>query len=161
MSFDDLAQASLEATLLAAAQPLPEKQALAYLILDAVELANNEMAARAKNPERRGPPISRGKALLHAQRDYGLPRMRRTPRKSLNAEQRQAFRDILRATHTVFLRIDEPSVTLLAMELAQWRAGERAELPVRQMYRNLGRFFVPMPERRRLLFPDRPPRPRS
>jgi hypothetical protein len=46
MSFDDLAMASVEATLLAAAQPLPEKQALALLILDAVELANIEMHIR-------------------------------------------------------------------------------------------------------------------
>jgi hypothetical protein len=57
----------------------------------------------------------------------------------------------LRESHQMML-------LLLATAILEWRDGLGDRAMMIDLYRGLGEFFVPMPERRRLLFPNRPKR---
>ena len=99
---------------------------------------------------------NRGRALLLAQRWPG-PRLGAPP-KYLGSKECEAWHLIVAATPDVLRAIDEPGLACTASILERWRSGEREPGLLRLAYRMLGDCFVPMRERRRLLFPDRPPR---
>lgn len=92
--------------------------------------------------------------MLRAQRSLGLPRIGPPP-EWLTAAEVQAWHDVVAAAPDVLRRSDEIFLEVLARELTQWREGRRDPSFVRTMYRDLGRCFVSMHERRRLLFPNR------
>lgn len=72
---------------------------------------------------------------------------------------RAAWCAILAAAPPVVRRTDARFLELVAERLADhWRCPHGPA--VRELYRDLGQFFVPMRERRRLLFPRRLPAPR-
>ena len=74
----------------------------------------------------------------------------------LSRDERRAWDDIVSACPDVLRAPDVIFVDMLARNLALWRAGALIDPAwLRLMYRNLGRVFMPMSERRRLLFPDR------
>jgi hypothetical protein len=100
---------------------------------------------------------NRGRALLRAQLRQGLPPLGAPPRflRREGPEALRAWADIVAAAPDVIRSVDALRLAPLAIQLADWRAGRRAALQVRLMYRELGVFFVPMRARRRLLFPDR------
>jgi hypothetical protein len=99
--------------------------------------------------------MSRGRALLRAQRNMGLGPLGRPPAfVSCDPEYLRAWRDIVAAAHDVLRSFDAPFAALLAVSLSRWRCGEREE-SARELYRALGHAFIPMRERRRLLFPER------
>jgi hypothetical protein len=98
--------------------------------------------------------------MLRIQRAHGLPPLDAPP-KHLSAGAVQAWHDILAASpiRDSFCFADEPLLGMCASELALTRAGKRSDLEsLRELYRQLGMLFVPMRDRRRLLFPDRAPR---
>lgn len=99
----------------------------------------------------------RGRTLLLAQRTFGIPPLGDPPA-DMTDEERSAWNDILAAapSPTLFRYTDGPAVFMAAVVLARWRAGDRDLL--REAYRCLGRCLVDMRARRRLMFPDRPPR---
>jgi hypothetical protein len=97
----------------------------------------------------------RGQLLLVAQRP-GPPLG--PPPKWLSAEEVQAWHDVVAAAPDVLRDIDDLAVALVAHTLERWRSGIREPELLRLAYRMLGDCFVPMRARRRLLFPDRPPR---
>jgi hypothetical protein len=93
----------------------------------------------------------------------------RGPFRSLSEAQRQAWDDVVAACPDGVLRAcDEIFVDVVACQLSSWRhlaanpqlASDLVDLAsmMRLLYRMLGQLLVPMPERRRLLFPDRPKR---
>jgi len=113
--------------------------------------------------------MNRGRAHLIAQR-RGPPLGPPPPR--LSAEELRAWQDVVELVKTtagdVLRRSDTCFVEMIAVTLAIWRqltteAAQQgvplASLGVRPNIRNLlrmlGRCFVPMPARRRLLFPER------
>jgi hypothetical protein len=98
--------------------------------------------------------MSRGRALLRAQRSSGLPRIGPPP-EWLDAREAQAWHDVVAAAPDVLRISDEIFLEIVARELVDWRNGRREPGFARTMYRDLGRCFIPMRERRRLLFPQR------
>jgi hypothetical protein len=76
------------------------------------------------------------------------------PPDRLTAEELRAWRDVSAAAPDLFRRRDRKFVELLAVCLAQWRSGYRDFGFLRVLYRMLGHCFIPMRERRRLLFPE-------
>ncbi len=78
------------------------------------------------------------------------------PPKHLSKQERRAWLDIVAVTPAAgaLLRVtDQPAVLFAAVDLARWREGHRDE--IRDVYRGFGRLFIPMRDRRRLLFPKR------
>jgi hypothetical protein len=101
--------------------------------------------------------MNRGRALLVAQRK-GLPLGAPPDYLNCDPEYLRAWRDIVGAAPDVLRAIDRNFVAALSVSLATWRAGDRSQ-STRELYRALGNCFISMRERRRLLFPNRPPRP--
>ena len=105
--------------------------------------------------------MNRGRALLRAQlktyRGKRLPPLG-SPPEWLEADEIQAWHDLVAAAPDVLTIADSFGMGLLAADLARWRSGHRGLGFVRDMYRNMGRCLIPMRERRRLLFPERPRR---
>jgi hypothetical protein len=106
--------------------------------------------------------MNRGRALLlvqlmNARHRHQLPALGPPP-DWLTAEEVRAWHDVVAAAPDVLRFTDGPGVALTASSLAKWRAGDRAGL-LRELYRELGKCFVPMPKRRQLLFPERTSRP--
>lgn len=99
----------------------------------------------------------RGRKLLQAQRSHGLPPLGPPP-KNLNDDARRAWRDVVEASPVVLLAMNELIVSIAATTLLRWRSGERDPSLLKLTYACLGDLFIPMPERRRLMFPDRSPR---
>jgi hypothetical protein len=95
--------------------------------------------------------LNRGRALLLAQRK-GAPL---GPPPHLNADQLEAWRDIVFACHDVLRRQDAAIVETIAIVLVQWRAGRQSITWLRLLYRMLGKLLIPMPARRRLIFGPR------
>ena len=106
---------------------------------------------------------NRGRALLHAQRrprfrGVALEPLTEGPPDSLDADARLAWADIIAATPARLAAIDAIMLSIAAQQVADWRKYGGAREHLRFIYRCLGDFFVPMPERRLLLFPERPRR---
>lgn len=77
------------------------------------------------------------------------------PPSFLSFDEVRAWRDIVAAAPVGILRcVHGFELPMAAMDLAWWRR-VREQFGVREMYRKLGIYFIPMRERRRLLFPDR------
>lgn len=104
----------------------------------------------------------RGRTLLIAQRKTfrgrRLPPLGPPP-EWLEADEIQAWHDLVAAAPDVLTLADSFGLALLASDLTRWRTGHREPGFVRDMYRNMGRCLIPMRERRRLLFPERQRRP--
>ena len=110
---------------------------------------------------------NRGRALLLAQR---RPRFRgRTlkpliegPPEPLSAEEHQMWDAIIAAAPIRLAAVDAIMLAATAQQVVTWRHlrlhGLGSMEQLRFCYRCLGDFFVPMPARRELLFPDRPRR---
>jgi hypothetical protein len=99
--------------------------------------------------------MNRGRALLRAQRNMGLSQLGPPlAYLSCDPEYLRAWRDIVAAAPDVLRAIDAPFLAMLSVSLSLWRCGERGE-SARELYRALGQAFIPMRERRRLLFPER------
>jgi hypothetical protein len=79
------------------------------------------------------------------------------PPPELPAGARQVWFQLLAAAPPVVRLTDARMLALVCERIADWRGG-RLPGQVRELYRDLGLFFVSMPVRRQLLFPDRPPR---
>jgi hypothetical protein len=94
----------------------------------------------------------RHQRFLNALHSPGLPM--EDPLPSLDFAEVRAWRDIVAAAPAVFRCGDEIYLSIVAMEFAWWRQ-VREQFGVREMYRKLGIYFIPMRERRRLLFPNR------
>lgn len=77
----------------------------------------------------------------------------------LDANQRRAWDDIIAACPDVLGESDAVFMDACATTLSLWRTGSLID-PTwpRELYRMFGHLFMPMHERRRLLFPDRPKR---
>lgn len=100
--------------------------------------------------------MSRGRALLIAQLP-GPPLD--PPPEWLTSEQVRAWNEVVAAAPgDVFRLSDTMFMECVACCLSQWRAGFLGPEWVRELYRMLGKCFIPMRERRRLLFPERPRR---
>jgi hypothetical protein len=105
---------------------------------------------------------NRGRALLQAQR---RPRFRGVALEPLNgpppdwldldAEERQIWDAIVAATPARLAAVDAIALSIAAQQVATWRRHGGSLSQLRFAYRCLGDHFVPMPERRRLLFPER------
>jgi hypothetical protein len=79
------------------------------------------------------------------------------PPLALNQRQRRAWDDVVAACPDVLRRSDAIYIDCLARLLADWRSGDLSGPGwPRILYRMFGQAFMPMTERRRLLFPDRP-----
>lgn len=96
--------------------------------------------------------MNRGRALLIAQRPG--PALGPPP-PHLNDDEVAAWNDLVRAAPDVLRFSDSLFLGIVATSLAMWRAGDRELWSVREIYRDLGRCFIPMRERRRLLFPEK------
>jgi hypothetical protein len=101
----------------------------------------------------------RGRTLLMAQRrprfrGAELPPLTEGPPEWLEADGREMWEAIRAATPARLAAVDAIMLAIASATVADWRR-ERGTLgELRFCYRLLGDFFVPMPERRRLLFPD-------
>jgi hypothetical protein len=95
--------------------------------------------------------------MLLAQRSMGLPPLGAPPER-FDAEQVRAWNDVVSAAPSpdIFRVTDRICVAVVATILANWRAGYREPGRLHEVYRWLGLCFIPMRERRRLLFPERP-----
>lgn len=96
--------------------------------------------------------MSRGRALLVAQRP-GKPLG--APPTDLGPAEISAWHDLVAAAPDVLRESDRFFLANTAMTLADWRSGLRDYAMLRNLYRFLGDAFIPMGERRRLLFPDK------
>jgi hypothetical protein len=102
----------------------------------------------------------RGRMLLLEHDTMGLPPLGPPP-DHLGVDGKQAWHDIVRASDLsaeAFRVTDKYGLAIAARELAIWREGDRDRALMIGLYRALGMSFVPMHERRRLLFPDRAPK---
>lgn len=95
---------------------------------------------------------TRGQLLLMAQRK-GKPLG--PPPERFGPAELAAWNDIVAAAPPVFHWSDSIYLEMLSIALTSWRKGGLPNEWTRLMYRMLGDCFVPMRERRRLLFPDR------
>lgn len=101
--------------------------------------------------------MSRGRKMLIAQRmnaRHHLPPLGAPP-KHLKRKEVRAWHDVVAAAPDLLRAQDQYSVGHAAVELARWRSGDREPGSLRLAYRLLGDCFIPMRERRRLLFPER------
>jgi hypothetical protein len=73
----------------------------------------------------------------------------------LSAEDVCAWHDIVGAAPDVLRAMDNSFVAATATLLQRWRSGGREPGLLHLAYRMLGNCFIPMRERRRLLFPER------
>jgi hypothetical protein len=73
----------------------------------------------------------------------------------LTETEKGIWNELVAAAPDVLREPDELLLVTLCPMLAQWRVGNRPEM-LRTLYRDMGQCFIPMSERRRLLFPDRP-----
>lgn len=96
--------------------------------------------------------MNRGQALLVAQRP-GMPLG--APPSHLTADELRAWHDIVEAAPNVLRESDHLFVSFASGCLADWRESGGDLRSMRQLYRLLGDAFIPMRDRRRLLFPDR------
>lgn len=104
--------------------------------------------------------MSRGRAMLLSQRTsarWGLKPLGAPP-EHLAPAVLAAWHDIARAAGVPLTSLDCFWLEMCARLLAHWRTGGGDRVYLREAYRWLGQGFVPMSERRRLLFPDRPKR---
>jgi hypothetical protein len=97
--------------------------------------------------------ISRGRLLLLAQRS-GPPLG--PPPPWLSEAAVGIWHELVAAAPDVLRMHDELGLASLCPDIVRWRAGYRQPGLLRDLYRFMGRCFIPMAERRRLLFPDRP-----
>lgn len=108
--------------------------------------------------------MSRGRLMLLSQRaaaQWGLPPAGDPP-DFLPAPVAQAWREIVRAMPITPLTSDEFWLELTAHSVVHIRTRPFTREALRLAYRCLGHGFVPMPERRRLLFgAERCARPQS
>lgn len=106
---------------------------------------------------------NRGRALLRAQRrprfrGVALKPLIEGPPAWLDATGRQIWGAVISASPARLAACDAIMLAMTAQEVADWRRYGGSLEHLRFLYRCLGDFFVPMPERRRLLgFPPRSP----
>jgi hypothetical protein len=80
------------------------------------------------------------------------------PPKHLSRKEKAAWRDIIAAAPPGIYRwMDEPALSLASSAVSHCRSGDPGGWAM-LAYRLLGDCFIPIRERRRLLFPDRPRR---
>ena len=105
--------------------------------------------------------MSRGRDLLSAQRKTfrgkRLPPLGPPP-EWLEADEIQAWHDLAVAAPDVLTVADSFLIAMLAAEVARWRREDLGYAELRELYRWMGRYFVPMRLRRDLLFSNRPHR---
>jgi hypothetical protein len=106
---------------------------------------------------------TRGRYLLQAQRrprfrGVALKPLSEGPPDRLDAEARQVWDAIIAATPARLAAVDAIALSIAAAVVADWRRYGGSLQQLRFAYRCLGDHFVPMCDRRRLLFPERPGR---
>jgi hypothetical protein len=98
-------------------------------------------------------PLNRGRTLLIAQRKRGRKPLGAAP--FLDKSQSQAWAHIVVACPDILSNSDRVFVELAAIMLSGWRSGAQSMESLRLNYRILGKLFMPMAARRRLLFGHR------
>jgi hypothetical protein len=104
--------------------------------------------------------MNRGRSLLLAQRLSFRGRKLAplgAPPDWLDADEVRAWCDIVGAAPDVLRISDGRALAVTSSYLARWQSGCRDPeyVNIRELYRQLGLFFLPMRELRRLLFPER------
>lgn len=104
--------------------------------------------------------MSRKQLILRAQLANARLRLEVLPDPPgrLSPAQAAAWRDAVREMPIPPTTADSVAVEIIAIQLAAWRARPGDRERMRELYRWLADFFVPMSARRRLLFPDRAPK---
>lgn len=99
---------------------------------------------------------NRGRLMLQARRAAAM--LKRPPLGAppprLDEAECDAWRDIAAASAIPLIDRDDLALQIVAATVVHVRRGGATREFVREAYRQLGDYFIAMPERRRLLFPD-------